>query len=751
MLYMTVAQLAYARALFAKQASTTPDPAAPSMSVMLECLNGLHGGKYSTKLASKDGAGNYVPAAEQPTFTVPAYTYQYGVSPDGWGARIVGDAIGALSFAALVDSVNGSKWLGDAYAWASAAAQYPLWGQSLCGANNPAEWGPCITQKGLNPSLVNGKVVQVFEYSDLAEGQLLFGMALAYDWLPRVATPTPAQLATLQLMRNALAVHGQQTYCRATLPGTQTDDQWMCNHLWINVVGMLAAGYALQEDATYGTQAKLWIALAKTNFGNALSHLWTDGTWHEGPLYGDYAVSWGYRFLDLVETAEGTNFLAQFANAQKWFAKYSTYRAMTTIPYFPTTGTGAIFPNFPIPATEGTADGSATTINPVYTVDLADSFRAENTPLTGILRRLARDHKDALAQDIATRIPQGTRRVDYWLDCLWYTPLTASSTMPTSVAFSDMGVTVDRATNNGDVSILTFSAGPPLSKFWQKTSPTVDPGSGHAHPCAGSFSISFTSAKALAGAFPIRNPGYSVKASQIENTLTVDTGSVSMGQYGESRAWLEWTNQYAAPAYLSHPELASNASSTATVQMRSGNLTNAYPPSLGIAQFVRTLAFFKSLNVLLVFDTIAPTAKMPTGTQFSLRFHSDYLPLIQSDGSFGWTTPLSNTPYKTPVLPLSFNIRRLFSSAGSTIQAIKETYPAAPSLNLSLTIQMPVVIISRATALGDWRNITAMTWGTSTLPTIVMGTSASGQQVVVIGGTAYTFQDQTDGTVTIID
>jgi len=790
-LLITDTQLKDTQKLFEIQDGNSPDAAAPSAATLVTALTALERGSDSTKCVDNPGHPKALSSGCQSSNQIPGYSFIYN-TPAQWNARSIGDEIALLAFGSLIDTQNANDWAAAAEKWLigtpqyPGAANYPIWDQPLSGSDacTKGQYGSCVSDNNLlQRKCTDGTDITLFEYPDLATAQLLFGVSVADSWLSQRAD-YQANKATVE---DAIAKHARQMYCRASTAGEQIHDQVLQNHLWIANTGLAAAGYALQSNPTYRAEAKQWIALAKTNYASVLKSLWNDGSDHEGAAYWDYGVPFMYRFFDLVSSQEGCQFIQltasdtnpcalpagfntnDFENAVSWFKNTGSYRIAVSMPWLSnaTLVGGGIFPSFPIPKPAS----STATFGQSYVIDLADSYRTMQDGATlspSVLRRLARDYDGGDAQNAAIQMePLLTKSgaKNFWLDFLWYGAHTSPvpEQKPDS-SFNDLGLRVNRSTvsNNLDTSILTFSYGPPLSSKQAMQSCSKNLGSAHAHLAAGSFSLSFSSSSAYAGAYLIRNPGYSAKYSGLENTLTVD----SIGQNGENADWTQWTvnaGASATAACQTQTKLlfaGGESSDLPGVTVESADLTGAYPsassdsPAAGaVSKFTRTLLYFKNENALLVFDHIVPPSK-PVGNNFELRFHTDYPPKKSAktkNGSamYGWTQPLSSSVPNSSNQFLQFEFNPLTPDA----QYAKTYTGVRLSSNIS-TYSIPTssgnyheygILAYRSTDAGEWNAISAITWGTPSLTTVSVVPSSSTSPydfVIQVGGKKYQIRER---------
>src|SRR5271157_5908541 len=151
----------------------------------------------------------------------PPQNHEEGTDDEQLWQREVGNKLPYLAMAQLL---TGEKiYVQAAARWALASCAYPTWGTGR--------------RDGV----------------DLAAGHQLFGLAIVYDWLH-------SELAAddRETIRRTLLKRGGVLY-DAARGGAYWRNSFLQNHLWVNVVGLMATAMAL--DGESGTDA--WIALVR--------------------------------------------------------------------------------------------------------------------------------------------------------------------------------------------------------------------------------------------------------------------------------------------------------------------------------------------------------------------------------------------------------------------------------------------------------------------------------------------------------
>jgi len=327
-------------------------------------------------------------------------------------------------------------------------------------------------------------------------------------------------------------------------------------------------------------------------------------------------------------------------------------------------------------------------------IDLADCPRGNWYGPEYMLRRLASEYRDGTALWLAEQVEQAdaSSAEAQWLNLLWHDPtLTAQppTDQPTLRHFEDLGIVAARSDWSGRESLLYLRCGPPLGheavgEF------AHDTGSGHVHPNLNHFTLYG------AGAWLLRDDGYSAKWTRQHNTLIVN----GRGQLGEGRMWFDgsaWLRMKDGPRVL-------RTESTPTLDTISADAAVGYPTDLGLKRFRRHWLFVKP-NALLVLDNIATAAP----ADLELHFFPEQTPTAEANGCRVegkgyrlWVVSLTPAD-KVDVEPIDF--------AGRD--------GAKPS-------QRPALVIRRHAAA--WRQATAVTWSDAGAEPPAVSLQADGQQ-----------------------
>ncbi|MBO9609006.1 MAG: DNRLRE domain-containing protein [Paenibacillaceae bacterium] len=496
----------------------------------------------------------------------------------------IGDNIPTLAMAYLLS--GDPQYLDSAVEWIEAACGYPQW-----------ELAP-----------------------DLATGQTLMALALAYDWLfADLDAPTKAT------MRAKMLLEGGKVYEKATLDRqSYWNRSWLQNHMWVAVSGMAAAAMALYDEEP---TLLPWLETANRNFSTTMSVLPADGTNHEGMDYWFYGMESLFQYADMAKLLLGTDL---FTTA--WFSQTSAF----------------LLQNF-LPRDAWTKDR--------YFFAFADGIGNGNV-MEHMLRLLAGKFDDGYAQWLADEtVAAGiTTSKRVFMDLFWYDPTVApvspaTGEVATMHHFSDLDIVNARSSWDGDESALFFRSGPPLghkeAELSSGLSPQYDWGAAHVDPAANSFLL-FGDGESL-----IRDDGYAMpKLTVGHNTLMID----GQGQLGEGGDWLNMQPYHDLRA---EPYVA-EATSSPRLDYIVGDATEAYAPALGLSKYRRHLLFLKP-DVLIVVDDVALAA--PRALEF--RFWPENQSLIrQTDGGFlvpGRSSALRIAPLTPQGLDITVDSRRILT------------------------------------------------------------------------------------------
>ncbi len=470
----------------------------------------------------------------------PAYREDDGSSGEEqlW-QREVGNAMPVLAMAWTL--TGDRRYLEAARQWALASCGYKTWGL--------------------------GRI----DGMDLAAGHQLLGLALVYDWCY-----ADLDEAARRAIRDTLVRRTSAMYEAAATGKAWWHRSYLQNHLWVNICGMAAAGFALFDEVE---DAAMWIGLPLDKFQKTMAVLGPDGASHEGVGYWEYGVEYMLKFMDLARARLDVNLYER-----DWWRRTAGYAQYLALPRHAWTRANCI-------------------------VDIADCPRSHWYGPDYLLRGLARAFRDGHAQWLAQQVDEANVPAAgaSWLNLVWFDP-TVAAQPPTDLGtlrhFDDLGLVSARTGWAGDEALVVFKCGPFIGRRGVQEF-SYDPGGGHVHPDANHFVLFGM------GEWLIRDDGYRAKWTGQHNTLLVD----GQGQFGEGRMWFDPSQALRAK---SCPRIL-RAESTATVDHLVGDATAAYPRALGLRRYVRHLLFLKP-DALVVCDDIA----LDHPRALELRFHPEH-------------------------------------------------------------------------------------------------------------------------------
>jgi hypothetical protein len=465
--------------------------------------------------------------------------------------RDVGDMIPNLALVYLL--TDDEKYLKSAIDYMNTSAEYPTWGLDK----------------------INGL--------DLAAGHQLFGMALGYDWLYLYLNT-----AERNKIKTCLLERGRYMYSKLYNNDIFWYRTYLQNHQWVNMTGLSAAGFALQNESE---EVNDWINLCLKKYKTVMKSLGNDGASHEGVAYWTYGIENMLKYMDLAKSLLGEDLFVD----NQWFKNTSYYRIYSMLPL------------------------NSMKKNSVF-ISYADNRRADWYGPDYILRKLASVYNNPNAQWLADILEK--RNLcgghSYFLNLFWFDPNIKPAevnNLPAFKHFDDMDIVFMRSGWNGDESLFSFKCGPYIGHQGVKMYPDNDPGGGHVHPDAGSFQIFANSD------FLIVNPGYTFKQTEYENTAIIN----GIGQIGEGKEWFDSSSFLIKKKY---PEIKSSYSNE-NYDYTVGDVTEAYKFEAGLKKYLRHIIYFKPSTWVIIdeFETSRPS-------KFELFFHSDFSFTENSSSSF---------------------------------------------------------------------------------------------------------------------
>jgi hypothetical protein len=457
--------------------------------------------------------------------------------PEELWQRDVGNALPTIAMAWLL--TGDQKYRLAAEEWSTASCAYPTWGAA-------------------------GK----YDGKDLAAGHQLFGLGMVYDWMYSDLNPH-----VRDVIHDALLKHGRIMFQATDAKnGMYWRDEYMQNHLWVNIAGLTAAALAISDEP----ETKRWLEVTREKFRRSDEALGSDGASHEGVGYWSYGTEYLLKFWSLSADLLGEDLQSG------WWRKTAMYRLYLGLPRLAWTPRNVI-------------------------VDIADCTRQDYYGPDYILFNLAHRYHDPVAQWLALELENAhvTSTVAPFLNLIWYDPQQESAPpdkLPTLRHFDDLGIVSARSDWSGRESLLVFKSGPPAGHDELGRGFTKDPGVGHVHPDANHFVVFGD------GQWIIQDDGYRWKETGQHNTLLVD----GLGQKGEHQMWFHPK----MPLPLEGQPSILTADSNAAYDLIAGDATGAYVEEAGLRRFVRRLVFWKPATLLVVdnIETDRPRS-------LELRFH----------------------------------------------------------------------------------------------------------------------------------
>jgi hypothetical protein len=527
----------------------------------------------------------------------------------------------AVNFAFAYLMTDDEDYLEEAVEAVSASIQYPSWGRGI------------------------------YKNSDLAAGHQLFALAAVYDWLY-----DELDSATKASILETLQERGMEMYMRAAgLPydGKASTMYWskqyLQNHMWINLAGLTAASIALFDEVP---SAIPWFDFSRTKFAKVADVLGDDGASHEGYAYWHYGALWAAKYAKIEKKFVGGQLLQT-----DWFRNNSKYAAYSML--------GRDF----------------WTLQRGF-VDYGDAFKTQWQAPDHLLRMIAAEHDDGLAQWLAAEIDDRglPPPPDRWLGILFYDPSvpeTPPTSLPTMRHFTDMDMVMSRTGWGGDESVLYFRSGPPLGHEEREKNvepPVGDWGAGHVHPDVNHFVLHAN------GEYLLRDDGYANKRTANHNTLLIN-GS---GQLGDG-VWFDYAKDR---AQLATPHIVL-AQTGPVFDYMSGEGAGAYDMAgTGLEKFRRHLLFIKP-NALIVVDEI----ELDAPQDLELRFHPESQQIASAGANSYLLTSASNAMRFQALTPTGAQV----------------TAGPVPYSSLAFSGNRTALRLTKADAVG-WRNAVAFTW-----------------------------------------
>jgi hypothetical protein len=413
----------------------------------------------------------------------------------------------------------------------------------------------------------------------LLGGHLLYGNAVAYDWLH-------AELddVTRDLVRDRLYTAGKVMFEDFALHRGWMTDAFTCNHITVALAGLATCAAAIYHEVP---GIGPWCKLVNEKLRGFTAALGNDGVSQEGITYGEYYAEYLVRAADLGKQQFGVDVF----KTCDWLRNWPTFQIYSAVPR----------------KRWSTQD---------CLINFGDGVRYHWYGPTAMLRRLATAYRDGHAQAFVNASEaDGVARTSY-LDLIWHdeslTPAPVEQLPPTR-HFADKDIVITRSDWRGDETVTAFKCGPHFGHHALAHYPH-DIGGGHMHPDAGTLQSVHRGPRLLA------DDGYTWKQTDYLNTVIVN----GQGQIGEGASWFEGMhlrNEQRAPRVYVQP-------SGGGMDYTIGDVTPAYSPATTLTRFMRHVIYLRPATWLIVDELDASEA-----ATFEQYFHSD-LPWRAEAGSF---------------------------------------------------------------------------------------------------------------------
>ena len=465
----------------------------------------------------------------------------------------------ALAQVAFAYRIEGNpKYLAAAKQYMDAAVSYKIWGYS---------WS--------KPNV------------DLAAGQLLYAMGMAYDLLYHDLTP-----AERDTYRACIVRHGNLMY-EAFEPRPGRKWTYSQNHTFIPIAGLGVAAYAVYGEVP---EAAKWAELARAIYSRVLMTYSKDGYYYEGFEYWAFATPWLVHYLDALKHATGEDLFDQ-----PGLRDADLYAAHSLLPG------GEIMFDF-----GDVFDG------PISRARKGEDYERSHPgghleSNYNLLYDLAARFHDPQIQGVADWMRSlGNVSQEEWWTLAWRDPKLASEPMskvPTGHWFRDHDVAYWRSSWGADATAVAFKCGPAeghAAAQLAKELPDWRMEEGHDHPDVNSF-IVWAHGTYLTGA-----SGYAgVPKTNGDNTLLVDRHGQGNEGNGHN-AWLGYPYDRQNLAHIVKAEFSATGFDLV------GEGAGAYGASLGLTSFLRELKMSSAGHIMVQDHIVSSKAN-----QYSEVLHAD--------------------------------------------------------------------------------------------------------------------------------
>lgn len=426
-------------------------------------------------------------------------------------------------------------------------------------------------------------------HAGLLGGHLLYGQAVAYDWLYH-----DLDAATRDTVFQSLKKYGEHWFMEFATHASWAVNAYTCNHVAVHIGGLTAAAAAIYGEPPEAPMEKSrngpWLKVVLERLRVLAAALGPDGASQEGITYGEYYAEFFIRALDIAHGCLGEDFFTSC----DWVRHLGLFQIYSSVPVKRWNSRSCL-------------------------LNFGDGVRHHWYGPTGMLRRTARAYRDPHIQWFVQATQRDGITVPNFLDMIWHDPsvnVEAPAKLPTSRHFDDKDLVVLRSGWDGDESVFAFHCGP-HSGHHALQNYSHDVGGGHMHPDAGTFQL------LVRGDRLIADDSYTFKRTEYQNTLLIN----GIGQAGDGREWFEGielrrTKRGPRISFVQNAERFDHLI---------GDVTAAYDPATGLKKFLRHVLYLKPACWIIVDELQAQTP-----STFELYFHGDYVfePVPSSSGVF---------------------------------------------------------------------------------------------------------------------
>lgn len=390
----------------------------------------------------------------------------------------------------------------------------------------------------------------------LVPAHYIQGLALGYDWLFSVLTPSERTLVSERLGSEAAKQHH-----RIMQERVWWSTQFLQNHGHSNNASLAFAAAALNGE---DERASEWRVTTDDFFSHVFKLLPKDGASVEGYAYSGYGMEYILNYLVLARDEYGLDY-----TQNESIKKFSDYLIQGLLPKRNEHDWAMTFG-------DGPRRGWSSTAQHLFTL--------ANLHQNGAAQWMAEETINLKKEGIGSH---------GWMMMLAYDPSIIPinpASLPTFKYFSEMDQVMMRSSwTDSNATLIGFKCGPFLGRSLSKIAP-YDYGAAHQNTDAGSFQI-FSH-----GSFLAIDPGYTGQDRTEDHSTMIFKQHGQLGEVG-------YFGTGEALRFGHFPTIL-HTESNPSFDYVVGDVTGAYHPALGLTKFVRHLLYIKP-DVLIVADEIA--------------------------------------------------------------------------------------------------------------------------------------------------